>query len=760
MNTNDFIQADTKFTSLSKHLGTVYEATSSAPPDAATMISTASSEIPETKIEKAKTSTGTYAILPKARIPTSTFHNLKNNIFYNILIKSVSTIPKFIFKVPVAGAKPELPSKDKEELSYGFTLNSFLFNTVYVRYFRKLEDSSKLPPIVPSIDYHVWNIVNGNRNLLSLNQYRARMHADLSIEKALTEPIYNAINHILSYVHNGYFKLRFRNVLDFHKNNVLVDNFTDTLVYQSLLHDCTQIKLPPREFDFPAGKPINEVNDIVQIPFDMQNKLLKITKYFAEVKDKLVLDKESGYYCYVVHDVPIPVICTHDYMALNGDPPELISRLCWKDGKCKYCDQEISAYHDLYKEEMPPIIYSIILKFVETIIDDIDIDGLYLAFFDLVYDMVSHLRKRGIEANDKMIIALVTLYLYKIYLASKSTITFNTAKFLKFTDAMNRYCVDAGWSPKVIDTIINDDKYIGNVSNVPQMIKSFSYITEIKYVDTLPMSIMFEKAINPLSDYKLTPVTNLQKLYCSGQEKMSQFNEAVSKALMKLWECRHASDCVNRIKDIVISEKFENIRTTVVKNGQQFFYTICKSFCPATENNTHKWTSDTCSKCGLKKDLSNKESIYDKYQIVINNTTTMKPSLRIIGLTHDEVVDDFSAISKYDPKRTFIEFVIPPDHSYIEFFMTNLQNQKHQEKVVDYIRFMVPFDLKESEMNIDNILRCLSYIVDRKLDTSSRVVSELLYVFIRVKDKRMLINLRGPIKRDVDTVESETTNEA
>lgn len=682
------------------------------------------------------------------QIPASTFLNLKDSIFYNIRAGGNDYVDKYVHVQPGSQTPEESSSQaiTVHGLNVSPGLDSFPLTTMLAKHFKLIPSNDKYPNVRPSLLWNVFDQINGNRNITTLSQYRALQNATFATEKTITDVLYHAVMHILSYVHNGVNDLKVNNMQDIKVSNAFTEDYTEQLVSSMFSHNCTTLELPKKDYDFPAGKQINEVNHIVSIPADLQKKLWKISKYFHEVKQDLVYNAENGYYCYETEGVKIPVLCTHEYMALNGDPLDQISLKCYLDGKCKYCDQEISAYHNLYNDDLPPIIYSLIIRFIECILDDIDVDALNIALFDNVYAMITRLRKANSAFTDGMITALTAIYLHKIYVTCKDEVNFNSQKIAKYNDSMTKLCSAIGWSGNIINSILGDTKYLPNADIMIPLIKGFTYTTKLKYTETLPLSILFNKNINPSTDYKLEPKTTIQKLFVEG--KIEALNVALTKARAKLWDQITIAKVIKAFTAVDINATIERIRLTVVKNGQHFYDTVHKWYCPASECNLHTFTNKECKYCGYKADGSNKQDIYNKYQITINGQCTTKPALEVTGMFSDQRDDPNKAISKYDPKQTFGTFVGLKDSSLIELFNQGFGSKDHLPAILKYINQAMRCNFTSDELTEDTIKRCLSYIIDSKLDSAINVLNELKYIFISIKDSRMLLAIVNRIGKD------------
>lgn len=677
------------------------------------------------------------------QLQPSKFTELKDNIFYNIYSHSNPYIDKYIHVQPSANSAKQVDDAQNQIITvHGLNmspgLTDFPLSTLLAKHFQLVPSNDKYPNVRPSLLWNVLSKVNANRNIISLSQYRAIENAKFATEKTYTDALYQAAVHILSYLHNGVNDLKVGNTNDIRVSNAFTENYTDQLVTSMLSHNCTTFELPNKDYDFPSGKDITEVNHIVSIPSDLQAKLWKVSKYFSEIKPLLVYNPDNGYYCYETDGVRIPVLCTHEYMALNGDPLDQISLKCYLDGKCKYCDQEISAYHNLYNDDLPPIIYSLILRFIETIIDDVDIDALNISLFDNVYAMITRLRKANSSFTDGQITALTSIYLHKIYLTCKDEVNFNLQKIAKYNDSMAKYCSAIGWSGNIIKQVIDDTKYLPNTDIMLPLIKGFTYTTKLKYTETLPLSILFNKNINPSTDYKLDPKTMMQKLYVEG--KIGLLNEALQTARAKLWDMTKVADVVKKFESVDIKGTITSIRLTVAKNGQHFFDTVHKWYCPVRDCNLHDFANKVCKYCGYKADGSNKQEIYNKYQIIINTQCTSKPAVDLASIFNDRREDPKKAIQKYDPKQVFTStYVGIKDSSLIELLTNGFNEKKYYLPLIKYFQIAMRCDITMEEMSEDFIKRCLCYIIDQKLDSQINVVNELKYIFFTIDDPRMLL---------------------
>lgn len=669
-------------------------------------------------------------------MPMSTYLNLRDNILFNIYKDNSENIPMYIPNPLRAAQQSELNSVN---VSFGFNITNGKLLNIYPRYYNKIEPTQNIPPLNPDIIFEFRKLFNNDRNITSINVSRAVMNAIFATQKNVADQIYYAAKYILSYLHDGKLNLHVHNILDIQKTNNIRDNYINYLLASRLFVNCSAIKTPLKELNFNEGPKLIPVHKLVSIPKDISKKLQKIGKYFTEVKSQLILNEENGYYCYKVDDILIPIICTHEYMTYDGESPEQIALKCYNDGKCKYCDQEIAAYTDQYREELPSIIYSLIIRFIESIMDDIDVDALHFALFNMIYDTLMNIKKY--RSDDGTIVATACIFLYKIYLATNGEIKFNSAKIMKFTDSMRKYCSAIGWSNQTIESIMNDPKYIPQMSNLADIIKSFAYTTNVKYCDTLPLSILFGEIINPtlMENQKLNAKTNMQKLYVEGWSKMQQLNNTIQKALLKSISFEPIEKLNEKLSTHPLHDKIEYITPAPIKNGRNFYNAVYEWYCPTSPTNLHKWSDKCCHYCGLNKDYKNKESVYEKYQLIINNSSTQQPDLNTNNVFMKQKQFNTELLQKYDPKTAFTTYITPRDHRVIDIFNERFKDKKYQQQICKYISRVIHIPIQNIEQSEDTLKKYLCYIVDQKLDTVEKVIDELKYIFINVNDKQLLL---------------------
>lgn len=670
-------------------------------------------------------------------IPFHTFNNIKNNIFYTIFQKATPYIQTHQFSTSASSST----NKQVSHYLTTFNLTNFTYTTVIPRYFTPINPSSSLQSIQPDFNYQLHSLLNNNRNIYSFNTFRCFKDAEFATEKSLTDPLYHAVRFILSFFSNGKLSLNFNNSNDITFSNHSI-NYLFSAFAANIYQNCTTFILPPKNYAFPSGKSISQRHHLITIPREVQKKLLKISKYFEEMKKFLVLNESNGYWCYEIDHHLVPIICTHEYMSLNHDPFEDISLKCYLNGKCKYCDQELSAYHEMYCEYLPPVIYSIIFRYVDSIVIDIDSDRLNFALFDIIYAMIMKIKKSNTsELAEGTITALVAVYLYKVYLTTRDQVQYNTAKITKYIDDMYKFCATVGWTLNNVSALVNSDKIDVSTANMLHLINSCSYTTNVKYTETLPLSVLFMQNINPTTKYELKPSTNLQKIYCAGENKMLLFNITLDKALLKLWDMRIVANVINTTKVVKVIDKTELIKISTMRNGITFFDLISKWYCPHDKVNAHEWKGDVCTNCGLKKDLSNKDEIYMKYQVVINNFASTPPELNIKGMYDDvKVVDIVKLVEKYDETKTFLDYVPIKNYSLIEQFTQQINEGSNNAQLVDYIEKVLHAKMKTRTPQY--VMKALSYIGDKKLDTSKNIIVMLHYVFTKINDVRKLMLLQ------------------
>lgn len=664
------------------------------------------------------------------------FNDTQLAIIYNVL-KHGSTSPPIL--KPISN-----PKKFYENpLIYSYNTITNDFHTLYRTYYTTNSDK---PELTDSL-LDTYNYIDQGRNLYIQNCYRATIYNAIaentiipiasrsSKDERVVLP-FTDVDYILTRIRNCYFKQRNQNV------DRTITELQSLILSQAVLKSNPIIYVKrhsPTSYKSPG---IKEVYGLAVIPKELQLKFDRPGKFFNEFKQLLTLNPDDGFYTYNLNGMMIPILCTHEYMLYEGKSLSLISLECYKNGKCKYCGQELLAYHIQFRETLPPKVYDLIYKYMNTINENIEETALLNVLFQLLHDAIDkNVTGNNVKNYDTAIIAFTALYLYIIYMKTKNDISYNS-KINNFIDSANNYWTEVGWTDKDIEEAIDDENICSNLSNITEIIKEKIYTNEFKFIDLLPVAILFNTIIALKDYYSIAANTPSQKLWKS-KEGMKRFNLLLRSAYLSLWGNVIFKNSLSKLqnKHILISSSRFDIKPTVVKYGQRFFDSTCLYYCPV--NHIHEWSlKKECLHCGLKFNKSNVSEVYNKYQYIINNSFLQHPKTLPSERFHLDKLHHVKDILAYDANSLFEKY-INIDNAILRNVI--LKSMDHLDRVNEYIKFIsVVTTIDISELNaIDDkktlILKALSFIIDKGIKSKENVIAEIKNITFKISNIELLL---------------------
>ena len=319
--------------------------------------------------------------------------------------------------------------KNNSTTFYGVNMNNLELVTLFTYSSKIIRNYGTFKDFMMS----VFNYVNEGKILLIQNQYKSIIYTEIESNKTTTRTTNKItdVDYILTKIKNGIVYSKPKSLEDIRRFKKL-NSYALMMAYKIKHGNYSKYKCNKSITAYNSPK-IKIKYDITLIPKDLQNKFNKPGRYFDEIKNVLKLDKDTGFYSYYLESSKIPILCTHEYMIYDGKPLAEVSISCYKKGKCKYCGQELNAYHEQLKESLPPKIYDLIYKYMETINENIEESSLMFTLFSLIYDSIKiNVDKADVKNYDASIIAFTGLYLYAVYVKTKDSIKYNM-KINKFS---------------------------------------------------------------------------------------------------------------------------------------------------------------------------------------------------------------------------------------------------------------------------------------------------------------------------------------
>ena len=620
-------------------------------------------------------------------------------------------------------------------ISYGYNIHNWELGNIALSCLRKA-----YPNLVRDFMIEVFDILNEGNNLIVQNQHKAKIYQTIEEERTsvsdslIQQPHVTEIQYALSKITNSIaYVTKAKSYEDLMRQNAMRE-FALMTAYRVMHGRFTKYITAPLSVKYVA--PIIKMkHDIVSISKDIQRKFNQPGKYFAEIKKYLKL-QPNGFYCYDLNGIMVPILCKHEWMSYQGKPPNIISIECYKKGKCKYCGQEMMAYHEQVRENLPPKIYDLIYKYMATINENIEETSLLYALFTLIYDSIAeNVNRKSVKNYDAVIVAYAGLYLYVIYLSTKSGIHYNN-KVNKFLDSVKQYWSEVGWTNETITKAAQNTKMFPNMDKMTDIIKEKIYDNKITFLDVLPLSILFHTNADPMKLDELVAKTKMQKLWKEGPEKMNQFNTLFSKSLMSLWKFTNLQNNIEKLgkKSIKINYEVPVIKTETVKNGEKFFYGMCEEYCPVSY--IHEWNGNgnVCKHCGLKKDLSNKKDIYTKYFVTINNSYLQRPSVLPIERFKIEKLYKKEMIEKYKGAELFDKYIKIDNHIMKQKLNESIDSGKYTNELLKLVSTLTTIELDKLPKTPEFIKQGFSFVVDNHIKSADDVLNELKNICFSIKN--------------------------
>ena len=655
------------------------------------------------------------------------FNNAQLGILFNIFKNGLNYVYRFVPTLEKGNAFDFI----NKEYIYGLNMANLELEMMYTRHY-DIDKNVYLDPL-----YDLYEKMNANRTLLLTNKYRSIIHAEFFDNVSVSNESIKLFKQVLNRIANGVFRC---DAVDPYDAKRIMDLgvYSDMLTYINSKHNCTKY-LTHKSFVKYVNYIIKDKYKIVQIPKELQQKFNQIGKYFNEIKTILKLNDKNGFYSYTVNEIDIPVICKHEYMTFEGIPSAEISIECYRQGKCKYCGQELNAYHEQIKESLPPRIYDLIYKYIATINENIEVDSLMYVLFNLLFDAIqANIKTSTVKNYDASVVAFAALFLYKIYTITKGKINYNN-KVGKFLDSIKEYGSAVGWSQEKMNAVLNDSRMFTNIENITNIIKEKIYTNDIKFLESLPLSIMFNQNVDPREKNKLIAKTKIQEFYLEGNDKMILFNDVLNKVIQSLWKFTNMNQFVKVINKIHVECKMMQIKTLTVKNGERFFDKMCKIYCPVDGIHSFDDNNKVCKYCGIKNDLSNKKEIYDKYQNLINNSYLQKPNVIKDSRFNIEKKYSVSQIDKYNGSDLFEKYIMIENHLLKQAIDKSINDGEQIDEIVKLISVLTTIEKDNIKKDPMFIRKALSFIVDQNIKSSDELLNELEFIYLKIDNIQLLL---------------------
>ena len=681
------------------------------------------------------------------------FNENQSGMLYSIMQKSVPYIRYF--------EQSETPTTEiydaiGSEIFHGINSKTMRSITFFTRLFKNsnyfvaenLEQKNAPIELLQLVDpiLNVYSISSRHNLFYTANVYKAFETSKIKTDRptfneTLSEDIHVVMNHLSNmqpiYIPKnahernlGIYMLKFGEIISYCNDHQHNETYRPTLNNDKY----------PIEFSDSSVKMLNKFK-IVSVPRDLQKILFKPGKHFDQIVKLTKLNNDSGFYCYIIDGVYIPIMCKHEFMSYSGVSLSEISIECYKRGKCKYCGQELIPYHERSRESLPPKVYDMIYRYIATFKNPVDTNSVMNILFNVIFELVkANIPKDSGSKYENYVVAFSAVYIYGLYIASKKSSIEYTRRIATYIDLLRDYWSGVGWNQEVIDKTISDKKIMGDLLGVLNQIINKIYRNEFVFSDMLPASILFNKILIPNESETPKPKTEVQKLYIENMSKLGEYNDLIRilSMISRKYESLYNNITKYKTVDYETVIKTISVKNIEDKDIEKFYSLVVKYYCP--ENGYHEFTNkqDTCKHCGLKSNLSNKLSIMHKYESTMRSQYMQKPHCKDISKMISTKRFDVLQIGDYDQNDLFTKFIQLDDHTLKTTIMQSIDQNKNIDETVKLICGLTSFDDSEIKRTPEFIKQAFCFIIDNKLKDDSDILNELMYMYMKVSNVNIL----------------------
>ena len=331
--------------------------------------------------------------------------------------------------------------------------------------------------------------------------------------------------------------------------------------------------------------------DIKPVRFDKEllRALKNPEKYIDYLKKTLVLDKNTGYYCYN----KVPYICQHVFMSYAHESIKTIVNTCGDaDYCCKFCGAELAYIDNTDEVNLSDIQYSIVDTFLDTLCIMEALDGeIRLLVQTGISQAIKQLNLDDTMESVSKADGFTAAYLLTLTdMLKKSGI-----KIVKESDLKSKFnsvFQKSGWDDETIKAVMKVKSRFINIEHIHNVIKAFKdqvTTSTDNHNDIVHILLDGIKGNgNPIQELYLTDKEKLGDLYTITNLNANNYTQITG--------YNSITDTVNHAFDKEITELY-------VKSGmsiQSFFNIWWKFICPVKDK--HKFnSSNTCEYCGINE---------------------------------------------------------------------------------------------------------------------------------------------------------------
>lgn len=454
---------------------------------------------------------------------------------------------------------------------------------------------------------------------------------------------------------------------------------------------------------------------LIEFPPKIKEILRDINNIFNDIKKQLVLDEQTGFYGIIYEKINLPILCKHKYMTLNHENMITISKECAYKGLCKYCGDNIYDFNEAEINDLPTIVAELtylLTNLTNSSGDDYVFISIYHLFSGIISKFVSDEDKKYVDKCG----AIVSLYIYRIIkeLISKNQI-YEDSKYVQvILSRCAQLCASVGWDSIKLNHLLEDENLFSNLDKFIEILekknnKSNGYIENLYEI---------------FKNYAIEELKTIKNI-----DKFNQLSEDFESDKFKL--------CVHKIDEEQITSSPEKI-LDILNESFDLFSKISSYYCPV--NYLHKWENDKCIYCGLNKNNSNVDDVYQKNANNFTQHYDLKPTNTIKKYKYDNRKINLDKIinSNEDPYK-----ILQSKLKLDEFEIINVKKNFYQviEEVISKISYYTK-ENKQEIIKLDNekMLKILIYLDLNGFEKNILNIFNyiLLKPLIYVKNKKIL----------------------
>ena len=572
---------------------------------------------------------------------------------------------------------------------------------------------------------------------------------------------------------------------------ILIKNYFDTASFDfarmfndmNIAEECYSIDECRKATHKYSGECATDKYIVYKIPNDFAKKLSRITYYWNEVKDKLVLDPDTGYYCYLVYkksivndepqsSSPITASTSSPTTSSSTSSPDSLRSRDESQSPLPTSSQSpsvtVSQAHagTVAGGKAGDVLIPIICKHQAMILDGVPIGKIAMECY--VDGVCKYCGQEVIAYNDgsdfvlppaatSLIISFADVFRHKYsteniiydvndYIVKKlqrmGVSEYSTDDCVVWTcliiikaarQGMAQLNIFETKMKKLIDKLSKQLSVSGKTQEDVNEILASESLSDIDVlINTLKNDGVSSKQedISPENHVSIVDEiifgsknkkaeTNIQRYYLARDGKMYEIYLALKTLLDKQF---HGS-CEVVPSATSCTNEMEDVKHMISTHGYDFFARVAKVYCPV--NYLHEFSGKTCKHCGLEKSLKNIDDVYNKYSVIINNINTDKPKL--VQIVDESKLDDQSRWDKVvkEIKATDDQHFQEVLRKYVDYVSAQKLLEKAVVKNNEYI------DLASTVLNVPKS------VLSEKLDDKNDM--KRLFCFLLSKQEESVV---------------------